>query len=1052
MKPLKLIMNAFGPYASRAVVDFEEFGEKGIFLITGDTGAGKTTIFDAITFALFNKTSGTDRDVNSVRSDFADPKEETYVEFTFSHMGREYQIRRSPGYVVPKSNGKGTTNKPPKAILLREPDPSVEGVRQVNDAVEDILRISYDQFKQISMIAQGEFRKVLNADSRTRGEILQKIFSTEGYKDMGDRLDRKFKKAYGEMENIFRSIDQYFESVECSVDSAYTEQLQEQKKMTGSDKTQYQVDDRLKLIAEIIEEDNKAAAVQQESVNEKQKIAEEKAKEYALINAVKEAFDKYDAARSEKELLDAQKRSMMSLAEVIEKWKKASYEVKPVYNAYIEEKENKDTAAINRDKAVAEVKNAKVACIEAEKAYDTAVSNRCDADSKREKAAILKQDEELYELRDSLNEKISVASEEISVIRVKAESNDRLIKEKTEQIAGYESRKKELADVAEKYILKKQELDESMKRRTALGQFINASYPKLENDNAELKLAQDKYIIEQEKYHKLNSEYLSCEKIFEESRAGILASALVAGTACPVCGSKDHPSPAKLPDISVSEEELKSLKKERDAAEKAKSDANDSAVAKKAAYDEAANNFIASVSKEIGEENETDIAALMDKVHSEYSAVKSRIVEIADVLRKYDEEKQEFEELDSKIADSVSEKEKLTESQEHLKEKVQNAEKQLSAYMGQLAGMKPLQYESLEEAKRTRIDLERAAAEILDDIEEKQNALAKTKEVLSSAKTNAENCEKRYGELCISSSEKEALYKDVRTKAGFTTEEEFIDLVVDKGMIEAKEKELQEYDQNVAINAATLEITAKEIEGKERIDESAAKAEMETGKQLLEEAQNMLNDIVYRKNNNETVLEKMQNQYDKASDKMEEVTTLNNLARIFRGTSAGKNKTSFETYVQMAGFDGIIYAANKRLQPMSGGQYQLYRHEDLEAKSNVALNLDILDNYTGKKRPVSTLSGGESFLASLSLALGLSDRVSASAGGINIDTLFIDEGFGTLDEKSLNDAMGMLHELSNSNKLIGIISHREELKEIIPKKLIIKKNNKGSQVSTDLGI
>ena len=256
MKPLKLIMNAFGPYASRAVVDFEEFGEKGIFLITGDTGAGKTTIFDAITFALFNKTSGTDRDVNSVRSDFADAKEETYVEFNFSHMGREYQIRRSPGYVVPKSNGKGTTNKPPKAILLREPDSSVEGVRQVNDAVEDILRISYDQFKQISMIAQGEFRKVLNADSKTRGEILHKIFSTEGYKDMGDRLDRKFKKAYGEMENIFRSIDQYFESVECSVDSAYTEQLQEQKKMTGSDKTQYQVDDRLKLIAEIIEEDN----------------------------------------------------------------------------------------------------------------------------------------------------------------------------------------------------------------------------------------------------------------------------------------------------------------------------------------------------------------------------------------------------------------------------------------------------------------------------------------------------------------------------------------------------------------------------------------------------------------------------------------------------------------------------------------------------------------------------------------------------------------------------------------------------------------------------
>ena len=193
-------------------------------------------------------------------------------------------------------------------------------------------------------------------------------------------------------------------------------------------------------------------------------------------------------------------------------------------------------------------------------------------------------------------------------------------------------------------------------------------------------------------------------------------------------------------------------------------------------------------------------------------------------------------------------------------------------------------------------------------------------------------------------------------------------------------------------------------------------------------------------------------QWDKAEHKLQEVTTLKNLTDILQGKTAGKNKTSFETYVQMAGFDDIIRAANKRLQSMSGGQYQLYRHEDLEAKGNVALNLDILDNYTGKRRPVSTLSGGESFMASLSLALGLSDRVTANAGGIRIDTLFIDEGFGTLDEKSLNDALGMLQELSYSNKLIGIISHREELKEVIPKKVVVKKNHKGSSIATDLGL
>ena len=184
----------------------------------------------------------------------------------------------------------------------------------------------------------------------------------------------------------------------------------------------------------------------------------------------------------------------------------------------------------------------------------------------------------------------------------------------------------------------------------------------------------------------------------------------------------------------------------------------------------------------------------------------------------------------------------------------------------------------------------------------------------------------------------------------------------------------------------------------------------------------------------------------KVEKQLEEVGMLQNLANLFAGKTVGKNRTSFETYVQMSGFDSIIRAANKRLYPMSSGQYQLYRHEDFEAKGNVALNLDIMDNYTGKKRPVHTLSGGESFMASLSLALGLSDCVTANAGGIKIDALFIDEGFGTLDERSLNDAISMLHELSESDKLIGIISHREELKQEISKKILIKKSNKGSRI------
>jgi exonuclease SbcC len=254
----------------------------------------------------------------------------------------------------------------------------------------------------------------------------------------------------------------------------------------------------------------------------------------------------------------------------------------------------------------------------------------------------------------------------------------------------------------------------------------------------------------------------------------------------------------------------------------------------------------------------------------------------------------------------------------------------------------------------------------------------------------------------------------------------------------------------MAVAISKLELAKQDIQGKEKLDESLAIQEAAESKQAEREAKAVLTKVQNRWERNQESLGQIRKQKKKAEKTLEELERYQNLSDLLSGKTTGKNKTSFETYVQMSGFDGIIRAANRRLLPMSGGQYQLYRHEDPNAKGNIALNLDILDHYTGKKRPVSSLSGGESFMASLSLALGLSDMVSANAGGIRVDTLFIDEGFGTLDEKSLLDAIAMLQELSNSNKLIGIISHREELKEEISKKIQIHKTNKGSSLEINI--
>lgn len=1052
MKPIKLIMSAFGPYASKAEVDFEAFGDKGIFLVTGDTGAGKTTIFDAITFALFNKTSGMDRDVNTVRSDFAEAKDETFVEFTFSHMGREYKIVRHPAYTVPKLKGTGETTKAAKADFIRFPDTPISGTRQVNEAVEELLRINYDQFKQISMIAQGEFRKVLNADPKTRGEILQKIFVTDGYEKMGFIMEKRSKAAHGELANIFRSIDQYFETVECGVDNSLNAELTELKKASASGKAQYYVEKKIKLIDKILEQDTIEEKEYIEEVDKQSELIEKKSNEYALINSVNSLFDKYDAACKEKELLYNEKESIDKIKEQIIVGKKALYEVKPIYDNYIVAKKEFSDSELNKSKCQTETEKKEAAYILAKEALESSESRKTEAEEKREKALLLKQDEPLYLKHDELVENSTKVETAIKTTKKTLSEKEAILHKKEALYDKYELRKKELADSEQKYVVKEMECNQLDAKKTSLGEYINKTYPKLKKEMQTVVLLQEKYRKARDQYDSINGEYVEKEKLFEASRAGIIALKLVAGMPCPVCGSKEHPMPATLTEDNITEEELQTLKDSLEAALEAKNSANLKAAEKVAAYNEAENNFCIDVSKMLNQEMVDDFDGLIEKAKQEYSLTVKVLSDEMTTLERLDSDIKEYRQLDQVISECKDEKEAVSKEIEELNKNIQLKEKEFASLKGQIDGMKPLQYKNLETAQKARKSIETEVKSIFDDIDEKQKKLELSKEQRSVSQTNLENALIQNEKAKALFEEKSVEYRRTLEETGFTDETMFLNSIVTKKELENKELKLQDYEQRIAANKAMLEMAQKDIEGKERIDETEIKNELSDAKRRLVQLQDGLNTCNHRKTNNETALHKITEQFEKGKDKLEEVNMLSELADMLRGKTAGANRTSLETYVQIAGFDGIIHAANKRLQPMSGGQYQLYRHEDLNSKKNVALNLDILDNYTGKKRPVCTLSGGESFLASLSLALGLSDRVSANAGGIKIDTLFIDEGFGTLDEKSLNDALGMLYNLSDSNKLIGIISHREELKEVLPKKLVIKKTNKGSQISVDLGI
>lgn len=1048
-------MNAFGPYASCAEVEFDKFGEGGLFLITGDTGAGKTTIFDAITFALFNKTSGMDREINTLRSDYANEKEETFVELTFSHMGRIYQIYRSPQYEKRKKNGTGVTTKTAKAKFLREPDTPIEGTKQVNEAVEDLLKINYDQFKQISMIAQGEFREVLNADSKKRGEILQKIFSTEGYKKMGFLMDQRYKKAYGDMANIFRSIDQYFEGIQYAEDSKQVSAIEEQKKMLHSDQTQYQIEHKTKILEEIIEEDAARIELQAAEVEKKQKESAEKAKVYTLIHSTNELFAKYDKIIAEKEKLNGQKEEMAKSIVTLEKQKKAVYEVKPTYDAYVTEQKKVEEAAEKRSLAEQQLHGAIQNLESAEENLKTAESKKELAEAKKQEASLLKQDEENYEKRDKLNQQISICEKQKSEILEKKSSQEKEVNKLKHKIEEENKRIQELSDRPEKCAAAKAECEKLSEKYQNLKKLSKEKLPALKKLEEKRTKAQKDYEEKRNAYDTFEKQYNHHEKLLEESRAGILASRLEIGDPCPVCGSTEHPKLAPLPKEAITEEELKVLKEKRTSAESVKNAASERAVEANVEFVTEQKNICTEIVQQLEivvEESSMELGNLAQKLDEHLMTTKQQKEEAENAFGKLTKEKEELQELQQKVQEDSNAFETLRSELETVKDSLNNLETVYAELFGQLKGIKHLKYATLQEANVVRKSLEKEAADILQEIETRKDNVAKAKELVSGNTATLENWKLQEANLKHSASKKKMEYEEGRAIQGFADESDFKAYVVSKDKIQELELRVKNYQEAVTANEANLKLAEKDIVGKERVDEAKAREEAEISKAAEGEAQDKLNHLKHRREHNEHILQEIKKQQKQTEKKLKEVGMLSNLTNLLLGRTAGKNKTSFETYVQMSGFDGIISAANKRLQPISGGQYQLYRHEDLGAKGNIALNLDILDNYTGKKRPVSTLSGGESFMASLSLALGLSDRVTANAGGIKIDTLFIDEGFGTLDEKSLNDAINMLQELSIGNKLIGIISHRQELKEEIPKKILIKKSNKGSSIDIDLGI
>lgn len=1043
MRPLKLKMNAFGPYAAMEEVDFEKLGEKGLFLITGNTGAGKTTIFDAITFALFHRTSGTDREITTLRSDFAKVSEETYVELTFCHMGRTYRIVRSPQYDRPKKTGQGFVTQTAKAKLFREPDTPIEGVKQVNEAVEALLRINYDQFKQISMIAQGEFREVLYADTKKRGEILQKIFSTEGYRKMAYIMDNRRKETFGQVQDTLKSIEQYFAGIQIESDSEFNDEV---NLLKGS---QYQLEEKTAVFYNVILEDEQRIQKLEKKLEMKHELAVEKEKKFTLIHATNALFHKYEELKLEKERLESVKEQIAEEEQLLQKEKKALYEVKPSRDAYLEAKRTKEATEqlLQTEKKMYADTQENVKNLA--ELLETAESEAKVGEDYQKRAILIAQSEAKYQKRDSLRlqekdleKKHQIALQKQTDLMEQRIQLERKITAKKEEV-------EKLSDSVENCAKLEQICGKFQESTTLLEEILKVRFVNLRSKKSELESLQINFVKKREYFDLTMQEYQRMERSLEESRAGILASRLLEGTPCPVCGSMEHPKLADLPEQAVTEEELKKQKEICADAEAKKNALNEKTIQVLSEY-KAQFEYLQKESAEyIGNADCMDVEALEEQVQEAYEKL---CIEKAAQEGKWKEalaQKNRWGILQRQISEESQQLELMRKNEEEAKNALLKVETESANVKGQLSEMEELPYANLQEAILEKRKFEESAKKITDKIKNCKDKLDAAKELTAAKKATVENVSLQLTNLEKEYLDKQKLYEENMSAHGFE-ETTIAQYLVSKQEIERLEAHITSYQTKMAVANANLELAKKDIQGKEKLDESLAEQEAKESKLVEAGLRERLAKVQSRKERNQDSLNAMEKQKKKADKKIQELNVYQNLSDLLNGKTTGKNKTSFETYVQMSGFDGIIRAANRRLLPMSGGQYQMFRHEDANAKGNIALNLDILDHYTGKKRPVNSLSGGESFMASLSLALGLSDLVTANAGGIRVDTLFIDEGFGTLDEKSLQDAIAMLQELSNSNKLIGIISHREELKQEISKKIQIHKTNKGSSLEINV--
>ena len=925
MKPLKLTMSAFGSYAGKNVIDFTG-QQQGIFLITGDTGAGKTTIFDAITYALYNQTSGGERNGNMMRSQYAQPETETYVELEFLYRGQTYRVCRNPDYKITKTlkNGKIREQKVPHSVELTLPDGTVfpEKKNATDAKIIEILGLTADQFSQIVMIAQGDFLKLLYTKSDERKMIFSKLFRTDIYWKIQENLRRKSM----EMDERIQENDRAFEQEKSRI-------------ILLPESEELPLDELVERLRERLKDALKEQNLRRANVEELNK----KITKYEEINKLFVSLEKIRQTGKELEARQAESK----------------------------ERRQQIENALKADKVlVAEQQN-------------------------------LRQQQEVEQSAQAI----------AKMTETLANNQEMFETLKTQQQEAEAKQKREAADIQKKMLALEQsfpsyealqnarsEEQQAKKVWEDLGKTSEESFHKKEAGIAALKeqQKQQEQVVEQTKKNWEQTSLSASEsakhyehmyEAFLKEQAGILAENLSAGCPCPVCGSTVHPDPAKLSDHAVTELEVEQAKKTRAAAEEKR-----------------------------------------DMAYAAFEAEKTKKQKLAQAVEK--------EEADFVLAQTIAKQQRKEAEQNYVS--LQKIAEQIR---------EKLVYPSLAEAKKQYAAMQKALEAAEQEIAKKRqkvSELAEAMNTLKGQKLAEEENQKTAKKLAVKT-EKE--YAKLLEKSGFVSEETYHLAILPERSRSKLEREEKEYESQCLRQQSEQKLLEKQVSGKTYTDTTELNERLKVEKQALKEAEKTYMELHTAYENDRSVLQNCAVYLEKGKKLESEDQVIKSLSKTANGRLSGSAKIDFETYIQRQYFKQIIHEANKRLLTMSNHQFILKLKEEANTgrKTNEGLDLSVYSLVTDSERDVKTLSGGESFLAALAMALGLSDIVERSAGAIHPDMMFIDEGFGSLDAQSRQQAIEVLGELAGDSRMVGIISHVTELKEQIDRKLVVNRTDNGSR-------